>query len=79
MSVPVLRDIITRRARPIAASQAPIDRRRIQDRPILTDVHVRINGTINTILSIIPSSINSDIKRCDCCMINATSIIIGIR
>lgn len=79
MSVPVPRDIITRSASPMAASHAPIDSRRMHESPILTEAHVSRTGIINTMLSIIPSSISRDINRCDCCIINATSIIIGTK
>jgi hypothetical protein len=79
ISVPAVRESITRRANPSAASQAPKVRRRRLIRPIFIDVHTKSMGIINTSLSVMPSSISKDINRCVRCIINATSIISGIR
>lgn len=79
MSVPVVRESKTSSASPIAASQAPIVSRRMHTRPMFIEVQTKIIGTINTSLSVIPSSINSDINKCEFCIMNAISIISGIK
>jgi hypothetical protein len=79
ISVPVTRDSRTSRANPIAASQAPIVSKRIHISPMFIEFHTSMVGTINTSLSIMPSSISSDINRCVCCIKKATNIITGTR
>ncbi len=79
ISVPVARDSSTSSANPIAASQAPIVSKRIHISPMFIEFHTSIVGTINTSLSIMPSSINKDINRCVCCIKKASNIMIGTR
>lgn len=78
ISVPVARDRRTRSDNPIAASQAPMVRSKMHISLMFMPLHTRRTGTINTRLSMIPSNMSKDIRRCVCCSMKAKSMISGV-
>lgn len=78
MSVPAARDRRTRSDNPIAASQAPMVRSKIHISLMFMPFHTKRTGTMNTRLSMIPSNISRDIRRCVCCNMKAKSMISGV-